>query len=239
VKKRQEENQMRTKPSLRCLSIALIIFLSSILLSAAAGAQMSVSVSFGPPALPVYEQPPCPADGYIWIPGYWAYDYDDEDYYWVPGTWVEPPEVGFLWTPGYWGWTGDGFVFHEGYWGPHVGFYGGIAYGFGYTGEGYQGGRWDNGRFFYNRSVNNVNVTNVRNVYNTTVVNTTTTINRVSYNGGNGGVDARPTAQDESAARENHVPPPAVQTQQMQAARSDQQLRIPSGRIVLPSDFGM
>src|ERR1700756_3073681 len=55
-----------------------------------------------PPLLPEYEQPPIPAPGYIWTPGYWAYGADD--YYWVPGTWVQPPAVGLLWTPGYWGW---------------------------------------------------------------------------------------------------------------------------------------
>jgi hypothetical protein len=55
------------------------------------------------PALPVYEQPICPAEGHIWTPGYWAYDYQDADYYWVPGTWVMAPQVGFLWTPAYWG----------------------------------------------------------------------------------------------------------------------------------------
>jgi hypothetical protein len=97
-----------------------------------------------------------------------AYDYDDEDYYWVPGTSVLAPEVGFLWTPGYWAWGGDRFILYDGYWGPHVGFYSGIVYGFGYFGEGYEGGRWDNGRFFYNRSVNNVNITEIHNVYNTT-----------------------------------------------------------------------
>ena len=85
----------------------------------------------------------------------------------MPGTWVLAPEVGFLWTPGYWGWGGGGFVFYQGYWGPQVGFYGGIDYGFGYFGHGYEGGRWDNGHFFYNRSVNNVNVTVVHNVYDT------------------------------------------------------------------------
>jgi hypothetical protein len=79
------------------------------------------------------------------------------------------PEVGFLWTPAYWGWGGDGFVFYDGYWGPHVGFYGGINYGFGYFGVGFEGGRWDNGHFFYNRSVSNVNITNIHNVYNTPV----------------------------------------------------------------------
>jgi hypothetical protein len=69
----------------------------------------------------------CPGDGYIWTPGYWAWD---GEYYWVPGTWVMAPEAGYLWTPGYWGWAGDAFMFNEGYWGLSVGFYGGIACGF-------------------------------------------------------------------------------------------------------------
>ena len=42
---------------------------------------------------------------------------------------------------------GDGFVFYDGYWGPHVGFYGGINYGFGYFGLGFEGGRSDNRHF--------------------------------------------------------------------------------------------
>src|SRR5271165_2994273 len=44
-----------------------------------------------------------PGEGYIWTPGYWAYDYDYNDNYWVPGTWVLAPQVGYLWTPPYWG----------------------------------------------------------------------------------------------------------------------------------------
>jgi hypothetical protein len=95
---------------------------------------------------------------------------------------VLAPEVGFLWTPPYWAWSDGAFVFYEGYWGPHVGFYGGIVYGFGYFGFGFVGGRWDSDRFFYNRSVMNINVVNVRNVYNETVVNNVT-MNRVSYDG--------------------------------------------------------
>jgi hypothetical protein len=212
---------MRITPSVRSLLFALVI----VVVSAASFAQVGISITIGPPALPVYEQPLCPAEGYIWTPGYWAYDYDYGDYYWVPGTWVLAPHVGLLWTPGYWAWGGDRFFFNEGYWGPHVGFYGGIVYGFGYFGEGYEGGRWDHGRFFYNRSVNNVNITNIHNVYNTTVINNTTTINRVSYNGGNGGINARPRPADEIAAREKHVPRVAVQTQHVQAARANPELR--------------
>src|ERR1017187_7425718 len=186
-------------PFIRTLLFALVV----LSMSAASFAQIGVAIRIGPPALPVYEQPPCPAEGYIWTPGYWAYDYDVNDYYWVPGTWVEAPQPGYLWTPGYWGWGDDRFLFHEGYWGPHVGFYGGVSYGYGYFGEGYQGGRWDNGHFFYNRSVNNVNVVNIHNVYNTTVIQSTT-VNRVSFNGGTGGISVRPTAQDEVVAREKH-----------------------------------
>ncbi len=211
---------MRTNRCIRCL----LILSAALVMSASAFAQIGISVSFGPPALPVYEQPICPGDGYLWTPGYWAYDNDFGDYYWVPGTWVEAPEVGYLWTPGYWGWGGGGYLFHEGYWGPHVGYYGGINYGFGFFGVGFQGGRWDGGRFFYNRSVSNVNVVNMHNVYNTTVINDTT-VNRVSYNGGEGGVTARATAEEESAAQERHVPPVAAQVQHVQAARSNPELR--------------
>jgi hypothetical protein len=215
---------MRLIPLVRTLLFALVLVAVVMVAgSATSSAQIGISVSFGPPALPVYEQPPCPEDGYIWTPGYWAYDSDADDYYWVPGTWVEAPEVDVLWTPGYWAWRDGGFFFNEGYWGPHVGFYGGISYGFGYFGEGYEGGRWDNGHFFYNRSVNNVNVTIIHNVYNTTVVNRNE--NRVSFNGGNGGVNARPRPEDEAAARERHVAPVAAQTQHMQAARSNPQMR--------------
>jgi hypothetical protein len=204
------------------LRAALFAFVVLIMSSASFG-QVRISVSFGPPALPIYEQPICPGDGYIWTPGYWAWSDDDGDYYWVPGTWVLAPEIGFLWTPPYWAWTGGAFVFYDGFWGPHVGFYGGINYGFGYFGEGFEGGRWDNRHFFYNRSVTNVNVTIIHNVYNTTVINRTE--NRVSYNGGNGGVNARPTPQDEIAARERHLPPPAVQMQHIQTARGNPELR--------------
>jgi len=204
---------------IRTLLFALVV----LSLSAASFAQIGVAIRIGPPPLPVYEQPLCPGDGYLWTPGYWAYDYDISDYYWVPGTWVMAPEVGFLWTPAYWGWGGDGFVFYDGYWGPQVGFYGGINYGFGYFGSGFEGGRWDNGHFFYNRSVSNVNVTNIHNVYDTHV--TYNNENHVSYNGGNGGINVRPTPQEEAAGRDRHIPPVAAQVQHAQAARANPQQR--------------
>src|SRR5579863_7200102 len=116
-----------------------------------AHAGVFISVNVGPPVLPVYVQPPLPAPGYIWTPGYWAYG--DAGYYWVPGVWVQPPRVGVLWTPGYWGFVGAAYVFHPGYWGPHIGFYGGINYGYGYYGTGFVGGEWAGGVFRYNTAV--------------------------------------------------------------------------------------
>ena len=85
-------------------------------MSGTSSAGVSFSVSFGPPPLPVYEQPLCPGEGYIWTPGYWSYDNDYGDYYWVPGTWVRAPRVGYFWTPGYWARTDDGWQWIAGFW---------------------------------------------------------------------------------------------------------------------------
>jgi hypothetical protein len=216
---------MRIISPVRFLLFAVMVLTLVVLaMPAPSVAQIGIAITIGPPALPVYEQPPCPAEGYLWTPGYWAYDYNVGDYYWVPGTWVLAPQVGFLWTAGWWGWGGNAFIFHEGYWGPHVGFYGGVVYGFGYFGNGYEGGRWDHDRFYYNRTVNNVNVTNIHNVYNTTIINNTT-VNRVSYNGGRGGIEARPTTEEERFSNERHIEPVAAQRQHVQAARDNRQLR--------------
>jgi hypothetical protein len=181
----------------------------------APSADVAVQVNEAPPPLPDYEQPPAPAEGYLWTPGYWAYA--NGGYYWVPGTWVQPPTVGVLWTPGYWGFVGGAYVFHVGYWGPHVGFYGGVNYGFGYVGVGFAGGRWVGNSFAYNRAVTNINVTNIHNTYNETVVRNVT-VNKVSYNGGAGGVTAAPTPQERAAAQERHLPPTPLQHQHIQEA---------------------
>jgi hypothetical protein len=184
------------------------------------GLDIGFHVALAPPALPVYVQPPLPAIGYIWVPGYWHYG--DFGYYWVPGTWVQPPSVGLLWTPGYWGFQGGFYGFHAGYWGPHVGFYGGINYGFGYTGSGFFGGSWRGGVFAYNQAYNNFGGVHVTNVYNQTVV--VNHVTNVSYNGP-GGVTAQPTPQERTFATEPHTPPTATQIQHVQMARANPALR--------------
>ncbi len=183
----------------------------------AGGGAVEYTATDAPPPLPDYDQPPCPADGYLWTPGYWSYG--AVGYYWVPGTWVQPPTVGFLWTPGYWGFVGGVYGFHAGYWGPHVGFYGGVNYGFGYGGVGFAGGRWEGGHFAYNTAVMHVNVNVIHNTYNQTVINNN--VNRVSFNGGAGGIHAVPTPQERSFGQEQHVPPTSMQMQHIQAASSN------------------
>ncbi|MGD0913225.1 MAG: hypothetical protein ABR928_15140 [Terracidiphilus sp.] len=204
-------------------TIRLLLALLFLAIPAASFGQIGIRVAIGPPMMPMYEQPICPGDGYMWTPGYWAYDDSVSDYYWIPGTWVEPPEVGFLWTPGYWGWGEGGYLFNEGYWGESVGFYGGINYGFGYWGGGYGGGRWDHGHFFYNSSVNNLSGGNFHNVYNERV--DAGNANRASFNGGTGGIDARPTHDQEAAANQRHIPAVAAQTEHAQAARANPEQR--------------
>src|ERR1700692_1892332 len=111
-----------------------------------------------------------------------------------------------------------------------------------HTGEGFHGGEWRGRQFYYNRSVTNVSVTNVTNVYNQTViVNNNRT---VSYNGGHGGIEARPTRQDERAMHERHVAPLSMQGQDEHIARENRPefARENQGRPAIaatarPSDF--
>ncbi len=182
---------------------------------------LSLSIQVAPPELPVYSQPPCPYDGYMWTPGYWAYN--TGGYYWVPGVWVYPPTPGFLWTPSYWAFSGGYYGWHSGYWGEHVGFYGGVNYGYGYGGVGFGGGRWEGRSFHYNTAVMNVNTTVIHNTYqDRAVINTAN--NRTSFNGA-GGISSRPTNEEQTAMHERHENPTAEQTSHhLNAGKDNNQL---------------
>src|SRR5438309_5597560 len=198
-------------------TVALAALLFAGLPLASSFAQIGISVAIAPPEIPIYEQPYCPTEGYIWTPGYWGYA--DADYYWVPGVWVAPPRVGFLWTPGYWGYNDGNYFFNDGYWGPTVGFYGGINYGFGYGGQGYYGGEWAGETFRYNTAVTRVDTSVIHNTYvNNAVVNNTGS--RASFNGP-GGATAKPTAQEQAAAKAEHVPATPDQRSHVEAAKKD------------------
>ena len=171
--------------------------------------QAALEANEPPPQLPEYDQPSAPAPNYIWTPGYWYYA--PPGYYWVPGVWVLAPYPGALWTPGYWGWYGHRYRWYHGYWGLHIGFYGGVNYGYGYTGYGYYGGYWNGSTFFYNTAVNRVNVRRVTTVYNRAVV--VNNYSRVAYNGGRGGIQVQPRPAEVVGMREARTPQMSTQVQ--------------------------
>ena len=211
---------MKLFRSARLLLIACLL----TIVPASSFAGVFISIGIAPPPLVVYEQPPCPEDGYMWTPGYWAYG--EDGYYWIPGAWVPAPQPGYLWTPPYWGFEGGHYLFHEGYWGEHVGYYGGVNYGFGFMGIGFAGGEWRGGHFAYNTAVVRVNTTVIHNTYiNETVVHNTTIINNnhVAYSGGPGGINHPPTPEERTASAGRHIAPTAVQQQHIQAAAKDPQ----------------
>jgi hypothetical protein len=212
---------LHLKMKIKLSTVALAALLFAGLPLASSFAQIGISVAIAPPEIPIYEQPYCPTEGYIWTPPYWAYA---DDYYLVPGVWVPPPRVGLLWTPGYWGYDGSRYAFNEGYWGPTVGFYGGINYGFGYGGQGYYGGEWAGDTFRYNTAVTRVDTNVIHNTYvNKEVINNTGS--RAGFNGP-GGATAKPTAQEQAAAKAQHVPATSAQQARVEAAKKDPALHF-------------
>jgi hypothetical protein len=175
-----------------------------------------------PPPIPDYPQPPAPAPDYVWTPGYWAWNASENNYYWAPGLWARPPRTGLLWTPGYWAFRDGVYAFTGGHWGPRVGFYGGVNYGYGYGGSGYQGGEWRGGHLYYNAAVTNVPAT-VTTVYQRPVPPPPP--NRPSFVGGPAGMNARPTPQEAAEAQGPHVPPTAEQAQRERQAFAEPQMR--------------
>jgi len=205
----------------------------ALLAPLAAWSQVSLSVSIAPPMLPYYAQPAIPGDGYLWTPGYWAWDPGSGDYIWVPGTWVMPPSVGLLWTPGYWAFYDSGYRWHRGYWGSHVGYYGGINYGYGYIGNGYAGGRWDRGHFRYNSAVNNIPSGRVHDVYRTPVPQRPP--HAESYMGGNSHWHTGPTASQRRFEGRQHPNPTPEQTDHEHRAIGMPEQRLGNNHGVPPT----
>ena len=208
------------------LTIFLVLVMAA-LFGSHAFAGVLISVNIAPPPIVVFDQPPCPGDGYIWTPGY--YQYGDYGYYWVPGQWVIPPSVGLLWTPGYWGFAGGKYIWNAGYWGPQVGFYGGVNYGNGYFGSGFTGGRWEGKVFKHNTAVSNVDVRNVHNTYvDHTVVHEVKGPNH-AFNGP-GGIQAQPSRNEAAASRAPHQGPTQEQVSHAQAAHASHLAAHGAGR---------
>ena len=218
---------LRAMRVLLCASTAALILTAApvgcfaLVAPAQARTNVEFTASAAPPPLPSYSQSTLPGPGFLWIPGYWALGGDG--YYWTPGYWARPPAADLFWTPGYWAWNASNhdYVFHSGYCAPTVGYYGGIDYRFGYSGQGYHGGFWRNDQFVYNRAVNDLG-----NVHVATYANQVfAPAKHISYNGGTGGTAARPTPAQIAAMRGRHIGPTHTQILNQETAS-----RIPSQR---------
>src|SRR5271163_4682728 len=100
---------MYSKICSRCIAAASVLMLLPLL--SMAQISVGISVNIAPPELPVYVQPPIPADGYLWTPGYWGWA--NGVYAWNAGFWG--PHIGFYGGVNYgYGYGGHGY--EGGYW---------------------------------------------------------------------------------------------------------------------------
>jgi len=70
------------------------------------------------PPIPIEEVPPDArpeGNNIAWIPGYSAWDDEQDDYLWISGVWRAPPP-GRQWVSGYWGRSEHGSQWTCGYW---------------------------------------------------------------------------------------------------------------------------
>jgi len=85
-------------------------------LSMAAGtaslAQVRFSINVGPPE-PMYEPVPVMPQGYVWAPGYWAWNHDQ--HIWIRGRSVMQ-RTGYRWEPDRWEQRGNTYFRQPGSW---------------------------------------------------------------------------------------------------------------------------
>ena len=104
-----------------------------------------------------------------------------------------------------------------------MGFYGGVDDGYGYGGVGFEGGYWRGGVYTYNRNVVNVGLSVNVAVYSR---RRPSGGSQTSFNGGNGGVNAKPTPQERAFANERHIGPTHQQHEHRQLAGKNPDLKF-------------
>jgi hypothetical protein len=124
-------------------SVVLLIATACVSSQIAADPNVSVytEIPLAPNVVLTVENPviAVPGSGYIWIDGYWTWDYRYREYVWVQGYWALVPYAGAFWIPGYWEYYRGGYRWIDARWLPK-------DYRFAY---GYHNGRYD----YYGRPV--------------------------------------------------------------------------------------
>jgi hypothetical protein len=94
----------------------IMVLCTLAVLSTPALARVNLNIEVAPPP-PQVEVAPVPRPGYVWAPGYWAWQ--GGQYVWVAGHWV-PARRGFYWVPDRWveyrGPRGPRWRFVPGHW---------------------------------------------------------------------------------------------------------------------------
>jgi len=75
---------------------------------------LTVRAPHAPPPLRAETRPIRPAQGAIWVAGYWQWN--GSVFVWVPGAWVIAPHAGRIWAAPSWRVVGGGVVFVPGGW---------------------------------------------------------------------------------------------------------------------------
>jgi WXXGXW repeat (2 copies) len=85
-------------------TVASVVIVASTLAASSACASVPargrVYVRVGPPAPVVERRIVAPGPGYVWIPGYHAWD--GRAYVWRPGRWDRGPRANARWVPARW-----------------------------------------------------------------------------------------------------------------------------------------
>lgn len=92
--------------------LALSLLLGASVFAAPTYAQINFNISLAPPA-PQHEVVPAVQQGYVWAPGYWAWN--GERHIWVRGRTIVQRE-GYLWTPDRWAQGDRGYFRTAGHW---------------------------------------------------------------------------------------------------------------------------
>jgi hypothetical protein len=107
----ERRSTMRAKNLLLCLLVATGTLLAP--LASEADTRVNVGISVGPPLPPAVVVAPAPTPGYVWAPGYYAWD--GYQYVWVGGRWMAPRR-GYAWVPDRWERRGPQWYHVQGHW---------------------------------------------------------------------------------------------------------------------------
>ena len=98
--------------NMRKLAVASLLVTCTSIAPQFALARADINVTIAPPPLRE-EVVPAPRHGYVWAPGYWAWDHNK--YAWRTGTWMhERPHQ--HWVAHNWEHRGEHYYFSTGHW---------------------------------------------------------------------------------------------------------------------------